>query len=139
MTQAHRQSSGSTNLLVPEHAVPSILLFYLQPLSTRQRSTSHYQPISGFTLFILHTSTVSTGTALGLHPSPSPTPPKKGRNNLQLPPPTSHQATSFLQHLHHVANPLCNSTSLTISLASLRHFYLVQIPQNSKSLLSCSL
>lgn len=66
-------------------------------------------------------------------------PPKKGRENLQLPLPTSHQATSYLQHLHHVANPLGNSTSLTISLASLRHFYLVQIPPNSKLLLSCSL
>lgn len=70
---------------------------------------------------------------------PSHPPPKKGRENLQLPLPTSHQATSYLQHLHHVANPLCNSTSLTISLASLRHFYLVQNPQNSKFLLSCSL
>ncbi|XP_049894432.1 serine/arginine-rich splicing factor 3a isoform X1 [Epinephelus moara] len=59
------------------------------------------------------------------HPSP-----QKGRENLQLPLPTSHQATSYLQHLHHVANPLGNSTSLTISLASLRHFYLVQIPPN---------
>lgn len=74
------------------------------------------------------------------HPTP-PVPPKKGRENLQLSLPTSHQATSYLQHLHHVANPLCNSTSLTISLASLRHFYLpnVQIPQNSKLFLSCSL
>ncbi|XP_037631253.1 serine/arginine-rich splicing factor 3a isoform X2 [Sebastes umbrosus] len=66
---------------------------------------------------------------MALHPFPS-FPPKKGRESLQLPLPTSHQATSYRQHLHHVANPLCNSTSLTISLASLRHFYLVQIPQN---------
>lgn len=72
------------------------------------------------------------------HPT-TPAPNKKGRENRQLPLPTSHQATSYRQHLHHVANPLCNSTSLTISLASLRHFYLVQIPQNSKLLLSCSL
>lgn len=70
---------------------------------------------------------------------PTHPPPQKGRENLQLPPPTSHQATSYRQHLHHVVNPLCNSTSLTISLASLRHFYVVQIPQNSKFLLSCSL
>lgn len=74
-------------------------------------------------------------------PSRRPPPPKTGRENLQVPLSTSHQATSYLQHLHHVANLLHNSTSLTISLASLRHFYLpnVQIPQNSKLLLSCSL
>lgn len=30
--QAQRQSSGSTNLMVPEHAVPSILLYFLRPL-----------------------------------------------------------------------------------------------------------
>lgn len=68
------------------------------------------------------------GQPLAYIPS-HPPPPKKGRENLQLPPRTSHQATSYLQHLHLVANLLCNSTSLTISLASLRHFYLVQFPK----------
>lgn len=97
-------------------------------LSTNQRLYSFYSP---------HNYCVN-GNSPWLTSLPI-LPPKKGRENLQLPLPTSHQATSYLQHLHHVANPLCNSTSLTISLASLRHFYLVQIPQNSKLLLSCSL
>lgn len=69
-------------------------------------------------------------------PIPQPPPPKKGRKNLQLPHPTSHQASPTFASC---GIPLCNSTPLTISLPSLRHFYHAKIPQNSKLLLSCSL
>lgn len=39
----HGQSPGCTNPLVPQHAVLSLLL--LQPLTKRQRPTSHSRPI----------------------------------------------------------------------------------------------
>lgn len=85
MTQAHRQSSGCTNLLVPEHAVPSILLYFLQPLSNRQRSTSHYQPISVFTLFSTHLL-YQREQPLGYIPPFSSPHTKKRQEHLQLPP-----------------------------------------------------
>lgn len=128
MTQAHRQSSGSTKLLVPEHAVPSILLL---PPTFTQSTAVHFTLSANQRLYSFYSPNIYciSGDSPWLTSLPIPHPPKKGRENLQLPPRTSHQATSYLQHLHLVANLLCNSTSLTISLASLRHFYLVQFPQ----------
>lgn len=119
--------------------VPPTVWFLSMQCPASSSSSSNLNPISSgplhiinqsasFTLSSLLTTTMSTGAAFGLH-SLAILPLNKSRGNLQVPLPTSHQATSYLQHLHHVANPCCNSTSLTISLASLRHFYLVQMPQ----------
>ncbi|XP_047437927.1 serine/arginine-rich splicing factor 3a isoform X2 [Mugil cephalus] len=90
MTQAHRQSSGSTNLLVPEHAVPSILLFFLQLLPNRQWSTPHYQPISVFTLTILHIYCIN-GNSPWLTSLPTPNPPKKAGKIYNYPLPATKQ------------------------------------------------
>lgn len=137
MTTVLLQSSGPTNLMVPEHAVPSILFYLHQPKSNQPGPTSFYQPISIVISYSQHNLCISGNSLWRASPhSSSPRP-----QNERLPLPTSQQAASFLQHLHHVANLLHNSTSLTISLASLRHFYLpnVHFPQNSKLLLSCFL
>lgn len=92
----HRQSSGSTNLLVPEHAVPSILLFFLQPKPNRQRSTSHYQPISVF-IYLFFTQLLSTGTALGLHPYPSYYPrPQQKRQGKSTTTPSNQPPSNFI-------------------------------------------
>ena len=92
-----------------------------QPLLSRQRPTTHYRPIGIFIFFcpILNTSTYGNSPWLTL---------AKRQGQSPAIPSTTNPAL-------HIANiritwqSLCNSTSLTFSLASLRHFYLVQIPQ----------
>lgn len=109
--------------------VPSILLLLLQPKPKRQRPTSH-SPASRHQ-YLFHYENYLRPAALGLR--------VKDRDNLQPPPPTS-QPTSYLQHMQLVANPLCKyHIPRHHSLASLRHFYLVQIPPNSKFFFSCFL
>lgn len=149
-----REPQSAWLVLSNDHGAPSVVRFH-QPFGSWACSSQHPPPLPPtliqstaahftlstnrrlYSLYSPHNYRINGNspwlTSLLIHP------PQKARENLQLPLPTSHQATSYRQHLHHVANPLCNSTSLTISLASLRHIYLVQIPQNSKLLLSCSL
>lgn len=122
-------------LLVPEHAAPSQHpppLLLNQLLFSRQWSTSQYLPVSIFTYLISKQLQYHREQPMAYIP-PHPFPKNTGKKST-----TNHQQSSF-QHLHHVANPLCNLTSLSISLASFHHFYLVQTPKNSKLLLSCFL
>lgn len=92
-----------------------------QLLFSRQWSTSHYLPVSVFTYLIskqLHFQRVQPMVYVPPHL------PYKGRKKSTAfikPPPT-------FQHLRHVANPLSNLT-LSISLPSFYHFYLVQTPK----------
>lgn len=85
MTQAHRQSSGSTKLLVPEHAVPSILLL---PPTFTQSTAVHFTLSANQRLYSFYSPNIYciSGDSPWLTSLPIPHPPKKGRENLQLPP-----------------------------------------------------
>lgn len=69
----HGQSSGCTSPLVPQHAVLNLLL--LQPLTKRQRPTSHSRPISVlcFQKSTLHQpAACSLPIKAGIKPQPAP-------------------------------------------------------------------
>lgn len=88
----HGQSSGCTSPLVPQHAVLNLLL--LQPLTKRQRPTSHSRPISVlcFQKSTLHQpAACSLPIKAGIKPQPAP-----------------HLPASFitLQHLASLIQPI---------------------------------
>lgn len=123
--QAQRQSSGSTNLMVPEHAVPSILLFFLRPLPI-DSDPRHIinQKVSYFCISqqICCISGNSSGlTSASVHP----TPPKKARKNLQ-PPPSNQPPSNFIS----ATFASCGKSSLQFDLPHHQSGFLV-------SFLSC--
>lgn len=76
MTQAHRQSSGSTKLLVPEHAVPSILLL---PPTFTQSTAVHFTLSANQRLYSFYSPNIYciSGDSPWLTSLPIPHPPQK--------------------------------------------------------------
>lgn len=139
MTQAHRQSSGSTKLLVPEHAVPSILLL---PPTFTQSTAVHFTLSANQRLYSFYSPNIYciSGDSPWLTSLPIPHPPQKRQGKSTTTPlePATRQLhisnICILWQIFSAIRPPSPSVWLPCVISILSNS-----PKNSKFLLSCSL